>query len=101
MGMVAQVVKRIGGEARERLFPKRAGSGLPARPIIRVLVWARRIVQTGCLGLFTWLLLRTGFGGTFHTDAERVRVGLPVEGYLLADPFVAAITLLSTRTVYR
>jgi polyferredoxin len=47
------------------------------------------------------LLLRTGFGGTFHGDVERVRVGLPVEGFLLADPYVALMTLLSTRTVYR
>lgn len=101
MGMVAQVVRRIGGEARARLFPKRAGSGLPARPIIRALVWARRFVQAGCLVLFVWLLVRTGFGGSFRGDVERVRVGLPVEGYLLADPFVAAMTLLSTRTVYR
>ncbi len=101
MGMLAQVVKRTVGEARARLWPKRAGSGLPARPIIRALVWARRVVQAGCLGLFVFLLLRTGFGGTFRGDVERVRVGLPVEGYLLADPFVAAMTLLSTRTVYR
>jgi polyferredoxin len=101
MSMPAQVMKRIGGEIRAKLSPKRAGSGIAARPIIRVLVWARRFVQAGCLVLFVWLLLRTGFGGTFRGDVERVRVGLPVEGYLLADPFVAAMTLLSTRTVYR
>src|SRR5262249_24559918 len=80
---------------------KPAGSAIPARPIIRVLVWARRFVQAGCFALFVYLLLRTGFGGTFRGDAERVRVGLPVEGFLLADPFVAAMTLLATRTVYR
>jgi polyferredoxin len=99
--MLVQVVKRIGLEVRAKLSPKRAGSGLPARPIIRALVWARRLVQAGCLVLFVGLLLRTGFGGTFHGDVERVRVGLPVEGFLLADPYVALMTLLSTRTVYR
>lgn len=99
--LAARVVKRIQWEIQAKLSPKRAGSGLPARPLIRALVWARRLVQAGSLGLFVWLLLRTGFGGTFHGDVERVRVGLPVEGFLLADPFVAAMTLLSTRTVYR
>ena len=99
--LAVQVAKRIGGEIRAKLRPKRAGSGIAARPIIRALVWARRVVQAGSFGLFAWLLVRTGFGGTFHGDVERVRVGLPVEGFLLADPFVAAMTLLSTRTVYR
>ncbi len=99
--LAGRVVNRIQGEIRAKLWPKRAGSGLPARPVIRALVWARRLVQAGSFGLFTWLLVRTGFGGTWSGDAERVRVGLPVEGFLLADPFVAAMTLLSTRTVYR
>src|SRR6185295_8089238 len=27
---------------------KRIGSGIPARPLIRFLVWARRFVQTAC-----------------------------------------------------
>ncbi|MEZ4300563.1 MAG: 4Fe-4S binding protein [Polyangiaceae bacterium] len=101
MALLAQIGKRLRGELRARLFPKRAGSGLPARPVIRALVWARRAVQTGSLLLFLWLLVRTSFGGTFQGDVERVRVGLPVEGFLMADPFVAAMTLLSTRTVYR
>lgn len=101
MSLPRQIARRIGGEIRARLSPKRPGSGLPARPVIRALVWARRLVQAGCLGLFVFLLLRTGFGGTFRGDVERVRVGLPVEGFLLADPYVAAMTLLSTRTVYR
>jgi polyferredoxin len=87
--------------ALSRFKRKPHGSAIPARPIIRVLVWARRFVQAGCFALFIYLLLRTGFSGTFHGDAERVRVGLPVEGFLLADPFVAAMTLLATRTVYR
>ena len=99
--LAGRIVNRIQGEIKAKLWPKRAGSGLPARPLIRALVWARRLVQAGSFGLFTWLLVRTGFGGTWSGDAERVRVGLPVEGFLLADPFVAAMTLLSTRTVYR
>ncbi len=95
--LLGSLVDRV----RDKLHPKRGGSGLPARPVIRVLVWARRAVQLGSFALFVFLLLRTGFSGTFHTNVERVRVGLPVEGFLLADPYVAAMTLLATRTVYR
>jgi polyferredoxin len=48
------------------------------------------------------LLVRTGFRGTFSAAADApVRLPLPVEGFLLADPFVAAMTFLSTHTVYR
>jgi polyferredoxin len=86
-----------------RLFkPKpRAGSGLPARTSIRVLVWARRVSQAGFLGLFLWFLFQTAFRGSFTSADARVRLPLPVEGFLLADPFVAAMTVLSTHTVYR
>jgi polyferredoxin len=80
---------------------KRPGSGLPARKVIRVLVWARRAVQVGCLALFVFLLFQTGFRGSFVSAEARVRLPLPVEGFLLADPFVGAMTLLSTHTVYR
>ncbi len=80
---------------------KRAGSGLPARPIIRVLVWARRIIQFACLALFLYFLFETAFRGSFTSAQERVRLPLPVEAFLLADPFVAAMTLLSTHTIYR
>ncbi|MBK8253091.1 MAG: 4Fe-4S binding protein [Polyangiaceae bacterium] len=99
--LASQVSKRLFHEVRVRLFPKRAGSGIEPRVSIQVLVWIRRLVQAGSLILFIWFLLRTGFSGTFTADTERVRVGLPVEGFLMADPFVAAMTLLSTRTVYR
>ncbi len=85
-----------------RLEPKpRAGSGLPARPVIRWLVWARRASQAGFLGVFLYFLFETTFRGSFSGEAERVRLPLPVEAFLLADPFVAAMTLLSTHTVYR
>ncbi|MFO0762719.1 MAG: 4Fe-4S binding protein [Byssovorax sp.] len=86
-----------------RLFPKkaRAGSGLPARASIRALVWVRRAVQAGSLGLFLYFLFQTGFRGSFTSAETRVRLPLPVEGFLLADPFVSAMTLLSTHTVYR
>jgi polyferredoxin len=86
-----------------RLFrtKARSGSGLPARKMIQVLVWARRLVQTGSFALFAWFLFQTAFRGSFASADTRVRLPLPVEGFLLADPFVAAMTLLSTHTVYR
>ena len=87
--------------ARLHTSRPRAGSGLPARPVIRVLVWVRRISQAGFLGLFLWFLFQTAFRGTFTSAETRVRLPLPVEGFLLVDPFVAAMTLLSTHTVYR
>src|SRR5690606_32252377 len=47
-------------------------------------------------------LCATAFRGTFSATADQpVRLPLPVEAFLLADPFVAAMTLLSTHTVYR
>jgi polyferredoxin len=85
-----------------RLKPqKRPGSGIPARTSIRVLVWVRRVAQVGFLGLFLYFLFQTAFRGSFASADARVRIALPVEGFLLADPFVAAMTLLSTHTVYR
>ena len=80
---------------------RRPGSGIEARPVIRRLVWARRIAQTGFFALFCWLLFETTFRGTFASAEQKVRVGLPVEGFLMADPFVALMTLLSTHSVYR
>jgi polyferredoxin len=79
----------------------RSGSGLPARKVIQILVWVRRLVQTGSFALFAWFLFQTAFRGSFASADTRVRLPLPVEGFLLADPFVAAMTLLSTHTVYR
>jgi polyferredoxin len=80
----------------------RAGSGLPARTTIQVLVWVRRASQAGFLGLFLYFLFQTAFRGSFASSADaRVRLPLPVEGFLLVDPFVAAMTVLSTHTVYR
>ncbi len=86
-----------------RLFKpkKRPGSGIEARPIIRWLVWARRSAQVGFFALFCWLLFETGFRGSFAATDGRVRVGKPVEAFLLADPFVSLMTVLSTHTVYR
>lgn len=86
-----------------RLFgaKARSGSGLPARKVIQILVWVRRFVQAGSFGLFAWFLFQTAFRGSFASADTRVRLPLPVEGFLLADPFVAAMTLLSTHTVYR
>ncbi|MEZ4409461.1 MAG: 4Fe-4S binding protein [Polyangiales bacterium] len=79
---------------------KRPGSGLPARKIIAGLRNVRRVSQAGFLFLFLFLLVRTEFRGGFAGGAT-VRMPYPVEGFLLADPFVALITFLSTHTVYR
>jgi hypothetical protein len=46
------------------------------------------------------LLVRTSFAGA-SPAAATCRMPYPVEGFLLADPFVALMTLLSTHTVYR
>ena len=81
---------------------KRPGSGIPARKIITNLVWLRRASQIGFFALFFYFLAHTAFRGTFAAQSgEPVRLPLPVEGFLLADPFVAAMTLLSTHAVYR
>jgi polyferredoxin len=86
----------------KKVEKKRPGSGIPARKIIQNLVWARRAVQIGFFALFMYFLVNTAFRGTFTAAAnERIRLPLPVEGFLLADPFVAAMTLLSTHSVYR
>jgi polyferredoxin len=87
---------------RSRLLPKkkRPGSGIPAR---RIIVWlrnARRLSQAAFFGLFLFLLVRTEFRGSFAGSAT-IRMPYPVEAFLLADPFVALMTLLSTHTVYR
>ena len=87
-----------------RLFPKKKlpGSGIPARKGIRILKWVRRFAQVFFFGLFMYFLFQTAFRGSFAaSSSEVVRLPLPVEGYLLADPFVAAMTALSTHTVYR
>ena len=79
---------------------KRPGSGIPARKIIVWLRDARRVAQFGFLFLFMFLLVRTEFRGSFSGGAS-VHMPYPVEGFLLADPFVALITFLATHTVYR
>ena len=82
--------------------PKLPGSGIPARKSIRTLVWVRRASQVGFFALFMYFLFQTGFHGSFAAKADTpVRLSLPVEAFLLADPFVSAMTVLSTHTVYR
>ncbi len=86
----------------KKVDPKRPGSGIPARRVIRVLVWVRRVSQVSFLALFLYFLVQTAFRGSFAASADTVvRLPLPVEAFLLADPFVAAMTFLSTHTVYR
>jgi polyferredoxin len=95
------VAERAVAWARAKLKPrKRPGSGIPARKVIVALRNARRVSQAGFLGLFLFLLVRTEFRGGF-AEGSNVRLPYPVEGFLLADPFVALMTLLSTHTVYR
>jgi hypothetical protein len=85
-----------------KIDPKRPGSGIPARKVIRGLVWARRFAQIFFFALFCYFLFQTGFRGSFAAKSDAViRLPLPVEAFLLADPFVAAMTVLSTHTVYR
>ncbi len=107
----------------------RPGSGLPARPVIVTLVWLRRLSQIGFLLLFLFLLFETGYRGSTeeeapppavaaleapaspgqatdaaaeqHTPSAGNQLPLPVEGFLLADPYLAVMTALSTKTVYR
>ena len=81
---------------------KLPGSGIPPRRIVVVLKWARRVSQGGFFALFMYFLFQTTFRGSFAARADApVRLPLPVEGFLLADPFVGAMTALSTHTVYR
>jgi polyferredoxin len=81
---------------------KRPGSGLPPRRIAVVLKAARRAAQVSFLLLFLYFLCQTAFRGSFVAHAETpVRLPMPVEVFLLADPFVGAMTVLSTHTVYR
>jgi NAD-dependent dihydropyrimidine dehydrogenase PreA subunit len=96
-GTARRFLGSLADRARARLHPKRAGSGLPARPVIRALVWARRVVQAGAFALFCFLLVRTGFSGA----CERVRVGLPRRGLPPRRPLRRRDDLLSTHTVYR
>ncbi|MEI7891633.1 MAG: 4Fe-4S binding protein [Myxococcales bacterium] len=92
-------------QSKEPVGEKKRGQkrlGTPARPIIRSLVWLRRFSQVFFFGLFMYFLFQTAFRGSFAAKADTaVRLPLPVEAFLLADPFVAAMTVLSTHTVYR
>ncbi|HEX8794537.1 MAG TPA: 4Fe-4S binding protein, partial [Polyangiaceae bacterium] len=81
---------------------KLPGSGIPPRRIAVILKWARRASQVGFFALFMYFLFQTTFRGSFAASADTpVRMPLPVEGFLLVDPFVGAMTALSTHTVYR
>jgi hypothetical protein len=81
---------------------KLPGSGIPPRRIAVILKWSRRVSQFGFFALFMYFLFQTGFRGSFAARADApVRLPLPVEGFLLADPFVAAMTALATHTIYR
>ncbi|MDB4945405.1 MAG: Ferredoxin, partial [Labilithrix sp.] len=87
---------------KKKVDPKLPGSGIPPRKSIRTLVWVRRASQIGFFAIFMYFLFQTGFHGSFAAKADApVRLALPVEAFLLADPFVSAMTLLATHNVYR
>jgi len=87
---------------KKKIDPKLPGSGIPARTSIRVLKQVRRVSQVGFFALFMYFLFQTAFRGNFAASADQaVRLPLPVEAFLLADPFVSVMTALSTHTVYR
>lgn len=83
---------------RKRVRP---GSGLSPRKVIVALKWARRVSQGLFLTFFLWLLVQTAFRGSFVSESSApVRLPYPVEAFLLADPFVGAITFLGTHQLY-
>ena len=87
---------------KKKIDPNLPGSGIPARKSIRVLKQVRRASQVIFFALFMYFLFQTAFRGTFAASADQaVRLPLPVEAFLLADPFVSVMTALSTHTVYR
>ena len=87
---------------KKKIDPKLPGSGIPARTSIRVLKQVRRVSQVGFFAMFMYFLFQTAFRGNFAASADQaVRLPLPVEAFLLADPFVSVMTALSTHTVYR
>ncbi|MDF2696656.1 MAG: Ferredoxin, partial [Labilithrix sp.] len=87
---------------KKKVDPKLPGSGIPARRSIRILLWVRRAAQVGFFALFMFFLFQTGFRGTFNASSDTpVRLPYPVEAFLLADPFVTAMTLGATHQVYR
>ncbi|MBX3213104.1 MAG: 4Fe-4S binding protein [Labilithrix sp.] len=91
-----------GGAPGKKPPKKLPGSGIPARRSIRILVWVRRAAQLGFFSLFMFFLFQTGFRGNFAASADTpVRLPYPVEAFLLADPFVTAMTLGATHQVYR
>lgn len=87
---------------KKKVDPKLPGSGIPARKSIRILMWVRRASQVFFFGLFMFFLFQTGFRGSFAASSDTpVRLPYPVEAFLLADPFVTAMTLGATHQVYR
>ncbi len=95
-------VKRLPMSVRRFfLLAPRPGSGKRPRQIIVFLLWARRVSQALFLLAFLFLLTQTTFRGAFDAEsASAVRLPYVVEGFLLADPFVALMTLLATHTLY-
>ncbi|MFO0740768.1 MAG: hypothetical protein U0270_33025 [Labilithrix sp.] len=64
---------------------KLPGSGIPARPGIRFLVWVRRASQVGFFALFMFFLFQTGFRGTFAANSD-TPVRLPYQWRRSSSP---------------
>jgi len=102
IGEVDALDAKVAPAKPKKLEPKLPGSGILARMSIRALRWLRRASQAVFFAVFMYFLFQTTFRGTFAAQADQaVRLPLPVEAFLLADPFVSAMTALSTHTVYR
>ena len=81
------VVASSATEPPKKKASKLSGSGIPPRRIAVVLKWSRRVSQVAFFALFMYFLFQTGFRGSFAARADApVRLPLPVEGFLLADP---------------
>jgi hypothetical protein len=96
----ARLPSRPRREAQED-DPKRAGSASP-RPVIAASSGRGASRRPSSSRSSCTSSSRPAFRGSFAAKADApVRLPLPVEAFLLADPFVAAMTFLSTHTVYR
>lgn len=96
------LVHRKGESPPKATGPKPGMQRVRPQPNRKVfaLVQARRFSQLVFFAAFCFLLIQTGYRGAFE-DNTNVRLPYPVEAFLNADPFVAVLTLLSTREVYR
>jgi polyferredoxin len=65
------------------------------------LAAARRISQIAFLALFLFLLIQTGFHGSFVAGQSDTRIPYPVRWFLEIDPLIAVGNALSNHSLYR